>query len=80
MLYYLTKTVREHSKKLAFEIGDILVEKARKNTQFAIRILKVFSEQSTLQELLKYNPLKEIRKLLANFVIQIARIVYKLEG
>lgn len=79
-LFLLTRSIREKEKKPAFELAALLKEQFYSCERYWDWTMDVFNDQCTLVELIKNNPSKDMRKLLANIIVEVCSLAYPLEG
>lgn len=79
-LFLLTHNIREKDKKPAYELAEILRKEIHRSADFAGWLMAVFNDQLTLIEIMKNNPNKDMRKLIAELIIDVCRLAYPLEG
>ena len=79
-LFMFTRSIREKDKKTAFELASFIREEIKISHEFSAWLMDVFNDQPTLLEIIKNNPNKDMRKLLAGITVDVCRWAYPLEG
>jgi hypothetical protein len=66
---YLTITVREKSDNNYYLLLKKIHKKIKKYNELTIYVLKIFSEEKVFEEFYKNNPIREIKRLITNWLI-----------